>query len=365
MDFLMTELQGPEAGTAQSIMGAKDAGSAAQAIVKDFLRPAKPNLDRRMAEYGGSPVNPMDIGTLAELAGSPYATPGQKAVVQALLGQQMQAMDPGYQLDLQMKQAQIAKAQAGEGKSDLVRQREELAQMGGLVPGSPEYQQFVLTGNSIGRGANEYGLQPIYGTDAQGNIVVSQLGKDGTAITTKLPEGFTPNLGIKKEEEARGTAVGKASGEATADLSGARITADRTLKLVDELANDPYLDSMIGSVQGRLPNLSADAGRVQSRMDQLQGSAFLEAYNMLRGGGQITEVEGKKAEDAMARLKKAQGEEDYRVALQDFRDAVETGIRKLEARSGATAFRPDAAAGGATPNGGSTYTFNPETGELE
>ena len=77
-------------------------------------------------------------------------------------------------------------------------------------------------------------------------------------------------------------------------------------------------------------------------MDQLQGTAFLEAYNMLRGGGQITEVEGKKAEAAMARLRTAQSEADYRAALMDFRNAVETGISKLEARAGTTAFKPQA-----------------------
>lgn len=323
----------------------------------------------------------MEIGALAEIAASPYADPGQKAVAQMLLEQQMGAMDPNNQLDLEYKRAQIdalknppkkddrtpdmreydravldfisrgqpvptftewMRGNKDAGGSELVRQREELAKLAGLTPGTPDYQQFMLTGNTVGRGANEYGLNPLFGTDEAGNVTVMQLGKDGTAIMTKLPEGVTPNLGIRKEEEARGSAVGKQAGEAAADLSGARITADRTLGLIDELYNDPYLDSMIGPVQGRLPNVSASAGRVQSRMDQLQGTAFLEAYNMLRGGGQITEVEGKKAESAMARLRTAQSEADYRAALLDFRDAVETGISKLEARAGTTAFKPQA-----------------------
>lgn len=233
-------------------------------------------------------------------------------------------------------------ADGGDDRPELVRQREELARIAGLQPGTPDYQEFMLTGNTVGRGANEYGLNPLFGTDEAGNVTVMQLGKDGTAVMTKLPEGVTPNLGIRKEEEARGSAVGKQAGEAAADLSGARITADRTIRLVDELYNDPYLESMIGPIEGRLPNITASAGRVQSRMDQLQGTAFLEAYNMLRGGGQITEVEGKKAEGAMARLRTAQSEADYRAALMDFRDAVETGIAKLEARAGTTAFKPQA-----------------------
>lgn len=321
----------------------------------------------------------MDIATLAEIAASPYADPGMKLAAQTLLQQQMQALDPAHQLAMERERLEIdalrnpkpgfrmttpEEAQAyggpgqigpdsryypladgGDDRPEMVRQREELARIAGLQPGTPEYQEFMLTGNTVGRGANEYGLNPLFGTDEAGNVTVMQLGKDGTAVMTKLPEGVTPNLGIRKEEEARGSAVGKQAGEAAADLSGARITADRTLGLVDELYNDPYLESMIGPIEGRLPNVSASAGRVQSRMDQLQGTAFLEAYNMLRGGGQITEVEGKKAESAMARLRTAQNEADYRAALMDFRDAVETGISKLEARAGTTAFKSQAGGG--------------------
>ena len=48
LDFLMTELQGPESRAAQSIFSAQDAPSAAVAIARDFLRPAPENLQRRV-----------------------------------------------------------------------------------------------------------------------------------------------------------------------------------------------------------------------------------------------------------------------------------------------------------------------------
>jgi len=53
LDFLMTELQGPESRAAQSIFSAQDAPSAAVAIARDFLRPAPENLQRRVARYTG------------------------------------------------------------------------------------------------------------------------------------------------------------------------------------------------------------------------------------------------------------------------------------------------------------------------
>ena len=55
LDFLMTELAGPEKRAAQSIMAAPDASSAAIAIARDFLRPAPENLERRVARYAGQP----------------------------------------------------------------------------------------------------------------------------------------------------------------------------------------------------------------------------------------------------------------------------------------------------------------------
>jgi hypothetical protein len=53
IDFMMTELQGPESGAARSIFAAQDPNQAAVAIARDFLRPAPENLQRRVASYGG------------------------------------------------------------------------------------------------------------------------------------------------------------------------------------------------------------------------------------------------------------------------------------------------------------------------
>lgn len=53
MDFLMYELQGPEKGAAQAIMGTSSAGEAGAAIVNKFLRPAAQHARSRTAKYLG------------------------------------------------------------------------------------------------------------------------------------------------------------------------------------------------------------------------------------------------------------------------------------------------------------------------
>ena len=151
---------------------------------------------------------------------------------------------------------------------------------------------------------------------------------------------------------AGGASSGKIQGEARARIAGHRAVADNTISLIDELLNDPDLAGSTGPIQGRLPNVSGGAIRVQTKLDQLQGKAFLEAYNILKGGGQITEVEGTKAEKAMVRLNTAQKDEDFVDALNDFKDAVTLGMQKLEA---------DAGLGGASPvnSGSAAVTDDP------
>ena len=51
LDFMMSELQGPESRAAKAIFNAPDRGTAAAAIVTDFLRPSPEHRTRRVAKY--------------------------------------------------------------------------------------------------------------------------------------------------------------------------------------------------------------------------------------------------------------------------------------------------------------------------
>jgi hypothetical protein len=200
------------------------------------------------------------------------------------------------------------------------------ARAAGLQPNTPEYQEFMLYGG-MQREKMPAGFESLNAQARAAGFVPRAEGGGGEY------ENFmaTAGRGLSAEAAASGTA----RGQAASALSGARVVADRTLGLIDLVKKDPYLPNMVGPIEGRfLPNVSASAQRFQSRLDQLQGSAFLEAYNMLRGGGQITEIEGQKAENAMARLNTAQNEQDFLQALNEFEDAIRTGIKKLEAQAG-------------------------------
>lgn len=109
LDFLMSELQGPESRAAQSIMAAPDAGSAAAAIARDFLRPAPEHLERRVAQYGGGQQRaPGNIVAQAlSAAGSPYASDATRSIANLIVQQQMQQNDPMRQLQMENMRSQI------------------------------------------------------------------------------------------------------------------------------------------------------------------------------------------------------------------------------------------------------------------
>lgn len=124
LDFLMSELAGPEANAYQAIMSAPDSGSAAAAIVNQFLRPSEEHRARREAAYLGGATTPWvgsaspaggaanpSVAQLLSLAGNEWANPGQSSVISALLNQQMQQQDPRYQQQLAMGDLDMQRAQ--------------------------------------------------------------------------------------------------------------------------------------------------------------------------------------------------------------------------------------------------------------
>jgi hypothetical protein len=191
----------------------------------------------------------------------------------------------------------------------------------GLVEGTPEYQQFML-----------YGGAKQDTTPAAFDALHRQALAAGYAEGSPEYQKFMQTRGAGEVATAR--ALGAAQGVASSELAGGEIAMDQALALVDALKNDPALPSMVGPIDAYKPNVSAAANRFQSRLDQLKGTAFLQAYQMLKGGGAITENEGMKAEQAMSRLNTAMNEEDFISALNDFQDAVRTGYEKIKARSG-------------------------------
>jgi hypothetical protein len=70
----------------------------------------------------------------------------------------------------------------------------------------------------------------------------------------------------------------------------------------------------------------------QVLLDQIGGQQFLQAFESLKGGGQITEVEGRKATEAMARMNPRQSEESFLQGVSEFQSIVRSAKERATAK---------------------------------
>lgn len=192
-------------------------------------------------------------------------------------------------------------------------------------------------GGGAGGSTPPLGTTIYTGRDAQGNIVPMQAGQ-GSFVQTQLPDGVTFDPGAMNAEKAYGQQVGTGRGKAEVQAPEAIATAQRTLSQIQALKEDPGLWWSVGGL-GWTPNVPGNpqAGTI-SRIEQIQGAAFLEAFETLKGGGQITEPEGIKATNATARLQRSQSYGEFVQALTELEEIVQTGLeRAMRQGQGGTA----------------------------
>lgn len=162
---------------------------------------------------------------------------------------------------------------------------------------------------------------------------------------------------------AEGTETGKATATAQIDLPKVESNAGYMVRLLDELKAHPGKAYAVGatSVAPILPGTPA-AG-FMSRLEQVKGEQFLQAYQQLKGSGTITEIEGIKAEQAIARMNRAQSEAEFDTAVDDFKGAILRGVQGARAKAGAG--YPKITGPSQAQGGPIRKVYNPNTGMLE
>lgn len=150
-------------------------------------------------------------------------------------------------------------------------------------------------------------------------------------VNPSLAPAIANRIKVLQDEAERLT---KQTTQATAQMSG--------LAAVDALLTAPNLGAITGfegtvneffSQYGMAPEFS----NLTSYINQLQGLNFLEAYQQLKGGGPITDIEGRQATQARTRLEDSlKGRpEDLRVALLEVRKLFQDALDKNPTYTGA------------------------------
>lgn len=122
--------------------------------------------------------------------------------------------------------------------------------------------------------------------------------------------------------------------------------AERTTKLIDQIKIDPNLEGVLGRVEGKIPISSwgsllvfnQDETDLVQLIDNLENSVFLEAFQLLKGGGQITELEGEKAQRAIVNLSRDRSRGAFVEALNTLQSVINSGLNR--AQKGVTADNP-------------------------
>lgn len=173
----------------------------------------------------------------------------------------------------------------------------------------------------------------------------------------RLQKDFDPvlqsNLASAKEY---GQALGKNRATAEAALPNALQTAEEGIRLIDEMVGKPEIKDASGKVIQKAtkphPGFSSyvgatltpgmrfmegsDTASYEVRQKQIEGKAFLEAFQALKGGGSITEKEGEKGTQAIMRMNKASNEKEYIAAARELQGILRTGMDRSRAKAGQT-----------------------------
>jgi len=180
-----------------------------------------------------------------------------------------------------------------------------------------------------------YSLKPD-GTLAKVGGGGTNINMPGAAAIGTIPPGYEVIKDASGNNVLRLIPGGPAAAEAglvanqNASLAAA---AGDSITLIDNVLNDPNLGAVTGMIQGRLPPVTQGATDLLSKIDQLQGQAFLQAFQSLKGGGAITDREGQAALNAVGRLQRTQSEAAFQQSLQELRTIIERGKRRLEGQN--------------------------------
>jgi len=241
---------------------------------------------------------------------------------------------------IESQRQKAATAQAAEA------QRNKTAQWL-MAQGRGDLAQGILTGSLTGQQAFDlYKQQPKdERTALQKNIeYLTSQGltqdealraiKTGTTVNVNTgPDLPDPEKGYMwQQTDGAAVQVPVPGGTVQQELEQSVATAQESLKTINEALVHPGLSKAVGPLDALTPTVMPDAKAFEAYHNQIKGKAFLQAFESLKGGGQITEIEGMKAEQAIARLDIAQSEEDYKQALVDLKEVIEAGLARSQGR---------------------------------
>ncbi len=122
-------------------------GSIANSIQIPGMSSSQPPAPPMQPAPSMSMGNPAIVQEIATLLADPYTPPGEKAMLEQAMAMQLQNMDPMRQMEIERTRLELEAMRNPQAQTpEQLRERQALAAAGGLQPGTPEYQSYMLTG---------------------------------------------------------------------------------------------------------------------------------------------------------------------------------------------------------------------------
>jgi hypothetical protein len=156
--------------------------------------------------------------------------------------------------------------------------------------------------------------------DTQIKALTAQLGKENNDLKRQELQGKIQDATVKRDQLNK---------DRSSTGAGLLASADSALDMLSQVESAPGLAGNFGK-SSYLPNIrGSDSANAQAKIEQLGGQVFLDAYNALRGGGQITEVEGKQAKAARLNMDNAQSADQFQRGLNVYKKIIQDARQRV------------------------------------
>jgi hypothetical protein len=287
--------------------------------------------------------NPSDANVQAhfeDIQQSSLYSPQEKALAQSKLNQVMQMTVEERRAYLASQGATVSELKPSIQSQDIggstrMLSIDPFANTSKLVAGS-EATKTATPGDVMSATTTRRGQDLVNARDLQ--KIEIEKGKNSPEFIAMKAKMEQQGKGQAKFEAAAPEAISKAD-EAIRkidELVGTEPTKTKEGKIIAGTKPHPGFTSAVGATL--LPGArfvdGTSAADFDARLKEIQGGAFLEAYNTLKGGGSITEVEGQKATQAITRMSLAQSEKEFKAAAREFQNILRKGIERSKAKLG-------------------------------
>ena len=323
-------------------------------------------LQGRQAEPAG--VSEDAAGNITQSDALSAQSPSQS------LGQAIPMMSPQIQqaaIPMMLEQQKLA--QSAQQHTDTLAQRDRalnakgvggaqefapsslgklISERAALPPGSPliaAYDQAIRNASQSQERNPSFQFLPTSSGYAIGDRRAGTMTPATAGGQPMLPIAADPNVqGQVARAQKSGKEQATAQVQAAVNLPQTIATAEQGTNLIDQMIGKegdatskphPGFQDYVGTTwkPGMRFIEGSNAANYEAMHKQLTGRAFLQAFETLKGGGQITEIEGRKATEAITRMSKSQSENEYVKAAREFQEVIRAGVARAKQKAGGLA----------------------------